>query len=367
VTVLPWLGWLLTAAAIAYQWAAVRALSAHLRQPRPSPITRPGMSVLKPLCGAEPGLAENLAATLAQAYPTFQVVVGVASPEDSALAALPPLGFELVVNGDVHGANLKISNLLNMLPSASQPVVVFADSDVRPDPGWLDDIAAALEEPAAGMVTSLYVGRPDATLWSRLGAMAINHGFLPSALVARRLGRVDGCFGATMALPRDYLTRIGGLEPLAEVLADDWRLGAMVRQAGRSIALTARPVDLMVGETDLPSLLAHEIRWGRTVAAVDRWGHLGSIMTQPLAVGLLGVACGAGPWPLLAGLVARAWAIRAQEKILKLAPAPLGLLALREGLSLVVFFAACLGRSVLWRGRRYRIRRDGTLEFASNG
>ena len=67
---------------------------------------------------------------------------------------------------------------------------------------------------------------PVEGLWSRLGAMGVNHGFFPSALVARALGRRDGCFGATIALQRQTLDAVGGLAPLRDILADDWALGA---------------------------------------------------------------------------------------------------------------------------------------------
>ncbi|HIJ62747.1 MAG TPA: glycosyltransferase, partial [Rhodospirillaceae bacterium] len=304
-------------------------------------------------------------------YPGLQVICGVARADDPAAAAvgelaaaLPEADLTLVVDDRRHGCNLKVGNLLNMVERLRHPLVVIADSDVHAYPGYLDDLAAGLAAPGTGLVTSLYIGRPTATLWSRLGALAINHGFLPSALVARALGRRDGCFGATMALPREVLDAIGGLAPLADILADDWALGAAVRRAGYGIALAARPVDLTVDEPDLRSLLAHEIRWGRTIAAVDRPSYIASVITQPVAVAALAAAVGGAPWLglLAAAAVVRWWAVRSEEAALGLAKAPAALLVLREVLNFLVFVAACSGRSVWWRGKRFRVRPDGTLE-----
>ena len=358
-------------AGLAYQLAAALLVRRFMAAPRPVPGPRPAVSVLKPLCGGEPGLADNLRSLLAQDYPGLQVVCGVARADDPAAAVvrdlaagLPEADLTLVVDDRRHGSNLKVGNLLNMADRIRHPLVVIADSDVHAYPGYLDDLAAALAAPGTGLVTSLYIGRPTAGLWSRLGALAINHGFLPSALVARALGRRDGCFGATMALPRDVLEAIGGLTPLADMLADDWALGAAVRRAGHGIAVAARPVDLTVDEPDLRSLLAHEIRWGRTIAAVDRPSYIASVITQPVALAALAALVGGAPWlALLAAAAAvRWWAVRTEEKALGLAPAPAALLVLREALNFLVFVAACSGRSVWWRGKRFRVRPDGTLE-----
>ena len=356
------------AGVIFHLWAA-RLVRRFVTAPRPTAAQRPPASVLKPLCGDEPGLADNLRAVCRQDYPEIQVVCG-ARRGDTALAVAEAVGREfpavalaVVADDRRHGANLKVGNLLNMLPYARHDLLVIADSDVRAGPGYLDDVAAAFADPGVGLVTCLYVGHPAAGLWSRLGAMGINHGFLPAALAARALGRRDGCFGATMALRRRLLDEIGGLEPLADKLADDWALGAAVRVSGRAIALTARPVDLIVHEPDLGSLLGHEIRWGRTIAAIDRPSYLASVLTQPLVFAALATAVGGAPWAAMLAVAAagRWWAIRREEKALGLPPAPLFLLILREVLSFAVFVAACCGRTVSWRGQRLRLRRDGTL------
>lgn len=360
-------------AGIIYQWAAVRQLRRFLESPRRVPAVRPTVSLLKPLCGSEPHLVENLRSFCRQAYPAAQIVCGVADAADPALAAVEEATIALaadrkaiVVDPRRHGCNLKIGNLLNMLPHAVGEVLVIADSDVRVTPDYLDDVVAPLADPTVGLVTCLYVGRPADGLWSRIGAMGINHGFLPSALVARAVGREDGCFGATMALRRNTLDAVGGLAPLRDTLADDWALGAAVRRNEQRITLAARPVDIIVHEPDFGSLLAHEIRWGRTIAAVDRTSYMASVITQPVALAALAALLGAAAWPyigvLLAAGVVRLWAIRAEERALALPRADLPTLALRELLSFVVFLVACCGRSVRWRGRRFTIRRDGTLE-----
>ncbi len=376
-----WLSLLLAAAAGAgclYQVAAALLVRRFAGRTPPVPVARPPVSVLKPLCGAEPGMAESLTSCLRQDYPQFQLVFGVADPADPALAVVAGLPsseeaeIATVVDATPHGRNLKVGNLLNMWPAASHDIIVIADSDIRVGPHYLDDVVAPFADPAVGVVTCLYVGEAAAGVWSRLGALGINHGFLPSAVLARAIGRKDGCFGATMAVRRPVLERAGGLAALADVLADDWVLGDLVRKSGLGIALAARPVGIMVDEPGFKALFTHEVRWGRTIAAVDRPSYLASVITQPVALAALAVLLG----PALVGTgsaagvlavfgiacLCRLWAVRAEEIALGLPRAGLGLLAVREILSFVVYVVASCGRTVVWRGRRFVVRHDGTLD-----
>jgi len=364
---------LLVAAGCLYQAAAAWQVRCFAAGPRPRPGTRPPVSVMKPLCGDEPGLAAALASGLAQDYPAFQVVFGADDPADPALAVVaalppPPPGGEVTVVTGPTGPqrNRKVANLLAMWPRVRHEVVVVADADVRVDPAYLDDLVAPLADPRVGVVTSLYVAHPGAGRVSRLAALGINHGFLPSALVARALGREDGCFGATIAIRRAVLEQGGGLAALADLLADDWALGAIARRQGLRIALSARPVEILVNESGWRALFQHELRWARTIAAIDRKGALASVVTQPVALALLGVLLSGGTVPalLLLGLAAgvRLAAVRAEEAALGLPRCGLGDLALREILSFAVYAVASAGRTVVWRGRRFVVRRDGTLE-----
>jgi len=357
-------------AGLIYQAASALAVRKFMATPVPVPRRRPPVSVLKPLCGADPGLEAHLVALLRQGYPDLQLICGVADERDPAVAVVrrvmaqnPDADIELVIDPTRRGSNLKIGNLINMMRAVRHELLVIADSDVAPHDGYLDQAVAPFADPKVGLVTFLYVGKPLPDTASRLGAIGINHGFLPSALVARLMGRADGCFGATMALPAALLRRIGGLEAVADMLADDWVLGALVRREGLKIAVAPRPVALTVAETDLQSLFDHEVRWGRTIAAIDRASYIASVITQPVALALLAVLIGGWRWlALLAAAAAiRIWVVRAQERALDLPNGSVVDLLLRDLLSFVVFVTACCGNTVLWRGKRFTVGSDGKL------
>jgi len=353
-----------------YQAAATWAVHRFMAGMVTPPLRRPPVTVLKPLCGADPALEAHLVGLLRQGYPDLQVICGVAAEDDTAIpvvrrvmAQFPKADISLVVDLTHHGNNLKVANLINMLPSARHDLLVIADSDVAAHDGYLDQAVAPFDDEEVGIVTFLYVGRPVAGLASRLGAAGINHGFLPSALVARLLGRHDGCFGATIALPASLLAEIGGLAPFQDAIADDWALGAAVRALGRKIVVAGRPVEMIVAEANGSALFAHEVRWGRTIAAIDRISYIASVVTQPVMLALLASLLGGWKFlPLLgAALLARVTAVRLQEQAFSLPSLALKDLLLRDLLSFVVLLTACFGRTVLWRGKRFRVERDGTL------
>ena len=104
---------------------------AGFRRPPPAstPTTWPDVSILKPLCGAEAQLSENIETYFNQDYPgKIQFVFGVQDPADSAIPVVkslieryPGLDLQLVVNGATHGGNRKVSNLINMGQVARHP------------------------------------------------------------------------------------------------------------------------------------------------------------------------------------------------------------------------------------------------------
>ncbi len=332
-------------------WWAVRRFRAAAT---PRLGARPGVTVLKPLHGDEPLLEQALASVCAQDYPLFQVVFGVQSPADPALAVVarlqrrfPACDIAVVVDAAGHGMNRKVGNLMNMIAAARHDVLVISDSDVHCLPDFLGHVVDTLAQPGTGLVTTLYTGLPArGALAARLGASWISHTFLPGAILARRLGRQD-CLGATMALRRETLHDVGGFAALVDHLADDHVLGRLVQAAGLAVRLAPTVPATTVPETELPALLRHELRWARTLRAL-----------VPVPFALSG---GAG-WAL--ALFLTAWAARGAtargiDRALCLPPAArasVWLLPLRDLMSVVVMVASYGGNRVEWRGHVLRAR-----------
>jgi len=69
--------------------AVIAAVATHLRRLPKSAAVQPPITVLKPLCGAEPGLHANLRSFCLQNYPRFEIIFGVRDAADPACASAP--------------------------------------------------------------------------------------------------------------------------------------------------------------------------------------------------------------------------------------------------------------------------------------
>ena len=373
---LVFLGWACLAASVAgllYLMVSVAAMRIIRNRPRRSGDATP-VTVLKPLKGADAELYDNLRSFCVQEYAQFQIVFGVADPDDAAIAVVqrliaefPRRDLTLVVGDAEPAANRKVANLMNMLPAARYPLLIISDSDMRVMPDYLGVVAPLLAAPDVGLVTCLYRGVPAGSgLWSRLACLHVNHGFLPQAAVGEILHTGDGAFGATLALSRNTLDAIGGLEAVADQLADDHALGAAVRRIGRTIVLAPVLVDNVILEPTLTALFRHELRWARTVRLLAPAGYAGSVITYPVALAVLALLLHPAPWSvygLIAALAVRTATVWLGDRVLGLPATPVYLIPLRDGLSFAVFIASFFARSVAWRDRRYRIARGGRLSL----
>jgi len=355
-----------------YSIMATVALWRFTRRPTPAATAAPPVTVLRPLFGDEPELYQNLASVCAQTYGGgVQTIVGAREASDVALDIArhvqgdwPDKDITVISNPTLHGTNRKISNLINLSAQAHGDVIIIADSDVRFPPEAFDAIVAALEQPQVGLIYCLYRGRPTTSLWSALAAMDINIRFAPSVVVGQALG-ANPCLGPAMALRADVLQEIGGLERLADYLADDYELGRAVRQAGYRVACPQLVIDHVFPETSFKEVFVHELRWSRTVRLVQPAGYFGSVITHFLALALIGAAFTGFSVPALIMLGGLAAFRLIQAHILcRLMAADrrgLWLFPLRDLLSFAVFVVGAFGNRIEWRGVLSNVARDGTM------
>ncbi|HWT36693.1 MAG TPA: bacteriohopanetetrol glucosamine biosynthesis glycosyltransferase HpnI, partial [Paraburkholderia sp.] len=331
------------------------------------------VSVLKPLCGAEPRLFENLATFCEQTHPCFEVICGVSRADDPAIAvvhqlqsAYPHCQISLVVDPRVHGTNLKVSNLINLAQWARHDVFVLADSDIAVERDYLERVCAPLADPQAGIVTCLYRAKGIAGFWSRVGAQFINEWFVPSVRIAHAFGSTRFGFGATLALRRATLERMGGFERLSNTLADDYWLAEHVRELDLATVLSPVVVETDVTESTLAALWDRETRWLRTIRSVNRAGFAFLFVT----ITLPWIVCGASlafalhgapvhaavPVALVAAAVTGVCARVVLHAMMSGEPnmfrRDLALMPVRDVLLFAQWMAGSFGSTVVWRGVR---------------
>lgn len=341
----------------------------------------PPVTVLKPLCGAEPGLYENLRSFCKQDYPEFQIVFGVRDLADPALSVVerllvefPSLPIDVVVNPQQHGSNCKISNLINMIARARHDVLAMADSDACVGPDYLSTVTAPLLDHNVGLVTCLYRGVPTQHICSRLGAMYINEWYMPSVLVAWLFGYQGYASGQTLCLRRDTLQAIGGLQAMANHLAEDHRLGEMVRGSGLRIVLSPYVLKAEHHEPNLDSLTRHEVRWMRTIRVLRPRSFRVIFLSFSLPLAILGIML-TGVEPSLS---TTAWALFGTTVIARLLVhfvhrlrgdrsllSDLWLLPARDLLIWWVWCRSFFSSRVTWRGSEFEVDANGIMRRLS--
>ena len=347
------------------------------RMPKESRPRLPPLTILKPLCGAEPSLYENLRSFCEQDYPEFQIVFGVLDPSDAALSVLerlvaefPSLPIDVVINSQQHGGNRKTSNLINLLAQAQHDVLVMADSDARVGPDYLKTVSAPLLDREVGLVTCIFRGIAIPRLWSRLGAMYINEWYMPSVLLARLFGHQGYVSGQTICLRRETLQAIGGLQAIADHLADDHQLGERVRGLGLRIVLSHYLPTVEHHEASFHSLHRHELRWMSTIRILRPRSFRLIFFTFSLPLAALGIVLNAADpvfstaaWALFEfSVVARltlygVYRLRDDRSLLS----DLWLVPVRDLLICWVWWRSFFTSRVTWRGREFDVDARGIM------
>ncbi|MGB0575857.1 MAG: bacteriohopanetetrol glucosamine biosynthesis glycosyltransferase HpnI [Alphaproteobacteria bacterium] len=357
----------------------VLVFSRKIRRPITSSNDLP-VTVLKPICGMEYELAENLRSFCRQDYGEHQVVFGVRENSDPAIPTIeavikefPDRDISLVIDDQIIGTNYKISNLANMAKIAKHDVFVISDSDMRVSTDYLQRVTSPLADSKVGASTCLYSGTAAKGLASRLGVMFVNDWFLPSALIPTMFGKLRFCFGATMAVRRDVLEGFGGFPALADYLADDYMLGKFVVEQGYDVALVPYVVENVILEEDLKGVFFHEIRWARTIRSVQPGGYAASITTEILPLSLF-AAFGAftmgASAPMSLMLIAIALGMRTLlhyavcRGLTSRKSCGAWLIPVRDMLSFAVRIYSFCGTKVLWREREFVVLADNRLKVA---
>lgn len=354
--------------------AAQRFVARRERRPPPNPAAV-SFSVLKPLSGHEPELAENLRSFFALDYDDCEILFAARDTDDPALAVAQDLGryhpippSRVLVAGDPPCPNLKVHSLAAMTRSSSCDVLVISDSDIRAGPSLLADLATEFQNPGVGVVTCPYRAVSGRSPWSRLEALGMNTEFWSGVLAAQLLAPMDFAVGPTMAIRRSCLEAIGGWNAFRDFLAEDFQLGRRARLAGYDVRLGTHVVEHRIGSQGLKANLGHRLRWRRSTRRSRPIGYWGEIFANPLPWALvLPVAASGAAWSwwllgacavfrLLAAIVVGRYALR-DTRFLRYC----WLLPIQDTLSLAVWVAGVFGKHVTWRDRTYVLTRDGRL------
>src|SRR5260370_2215414 len=304
----------LLAGSLVYCVWVMTAARRYLAAPLP-PAGKPSfISVIKPLCGCDEGLEENLRSFFVQDYPDFEVLLAVHRENDPAVVVAEKVIGEfagriparLIVTGESPIPNAKSYSLNRLVREARHELLVMGDSDVRGRPDLLKHLAREFEEPCVGLITCPYRAIGGRSIWSRLEALGMNTELLGGVLVARMLEGMKFALGCTVAVRRNVLEQMGGFAYLQEFLAEDFVLGHRAAELGHEVLLSSAIIEHRIGSQSMLHNLSHRLRWARSTRRSRPAGYWGQIFTYPLPLALLLWATDGAAWPaVLLALVLR--------------------------------------------------------------
>ena len=204
----------------------------------------PVTAVICPCKGSELGLEDNLKAITQFDYPSYEIYFSLATSLDPALKVIERVKaaskrpVHIVIAGPPEECGEKVYNLrraVESLPADKFEVIVFTDSDVRLNRGWLTKLVAPLQDARIGATTAYRWMIPSRSIGQGGFASAMASAW--NAAVATMLGKEKDnfCWGGGTAIRRRTFDDAQVLEFWNGAVSDDFALTNALNQAGKPI------------------------------------------------------------------------------------------------------------------------------------
>lgn len=336
----------------------------------------PPISLLKPLCGAEPELEQCLESFFVQQYPVYEILFAVRTEDDPAVAVVnrlrsryPRIPVSMILTGEPPYANAKVYSLERMALVTNHELLVITDSDTSVAPDYLRAMAREFASPRVGAVTNLYRGVGGGDLWSRLEALGMSTELMAGVVVAGGMEGMKFTLGPSMAIREKALRDIGGFGAMKDYLADDFVLGNWAAAAGWRVELSTHVVNHHASNEGFARTFFHRLRWNRSARFSRPAGYVGQGFTYGSGWAILLFLVSPAPWSFailclaLTLRVVLAWQVGGLLLSDSFVRRRLWLVPLQDLLSLASWIGGFTGREILWRNERYRLLNGGRFEL----
>ncbi len=323
------------------------------------------VSILKPVCGLDDELEENLLSFTNLRGMRYEVVVSAEEWEVPALEVVrrvmrahPEAPFRIVVDdGSRTGVvNRKVERLIAAARAASGDVFFINDSNARVGPDDLARTLAAFDDPRVGCVSNVFTGAGAQSLGATIESLHLLSFVAPGAVLAAA-AKTPCVVGKSMAIPRRVHDAIGGFERFRRVLAEDQAIGMAVREAGYAVALSPVVVRNVVVDRSVKRAVDRQVRWNKIRYSFSHALYAAELILNPLPFALA-AAFFAPAFPLLV-LLARWLQVALLNRTLRagLSWKQLAAVPLLDALMLYAWLIPFFSNEVTWRGYRARLGR----------
>lgn len=350
-----------------------------------NPSTPLPLSMIVPIKGTDAHTEEHLNALVSSTLDSeVEYLFAMESEDDPAYAVCqrvithhPERLVRIVITGPAGVRMGKQHNLAVALGEARYEAIGSMDADVLAAPDTLAAALHALNAPCAGVVYCLPCYQGPGPAGGALVALYTNYYFAPNmgALALRR--NQEFIIGSLWLTTKATLIKIGGLEQFGATVSDDGAIGRAVATIGRSNTLLPRTVRIPYEKENLWGGARHLLKWLAMLRAEGppiyliillSWhpilwaalGLVGMVLLRPSNPVYLVIAV-AGLLGAIAFRVVTAYQLDRWVYYQRSGFRPFLLIPYEMVAVPILFGIGLFRRTIVWRGQRYRIGRQGAI------
>lgn len=268
---------------------------------------RPFVSLIRPVCGADPMERETLASSFALDYPDYEILFCAPCESDPSvtlvndlIAENPQKPARLLIGETALTGNPKLNNLFKGVEQARSPWLVMTDSNLMLPPDYLDALLDCWTR-GVGLVSAPPVGSRPESFWASVEAAFLNTNQARWQMAIDSLG-FGFAQGKTLFWRRDILEEAGGLVALGRELAEDVASTKSIRAQGFRVRLPRKLFAQPLGQRDRAPVWQRQLRWSRLrLEGFPIFFALEVFQGILPPLGLLSILCALGfasPWTL---------------------------------------------------------------------
>ena len=253
------------------------------------------VSVIKPIWGLDENALDNFRSFCEQDYPgPYEIIFCAENRNDpcipvirKVIRAYPGKDIRLTFSDPEDKRWFgKVKNMIAGLDESKYEVIVFSDSDVSVSNTFIRQVAGSLMDRETGLVYCPPVSSGARDWKAAMLNMAVNENTM-NVILLHRLGTSAEAVGTTMALRREVIEKVGGLEPIGRQVTDDLPLARAVHKQGYKIRLLNEPVRVFHPHDTFTGWWKHMVRWMvmiRRYMPLTAWA---GILDMPLLLSLV--------------------------------------------------------------------------------
>merc|ERR1712038_2232867 len=206
-----------------------------------------GVSIIKPLCGPEENLFQNLETFFTLDYEKYEILFCIQDLDDSdsykfiksLMEKYPDVEVRVFRGGESVGVNPKINNMLPAYKAARYELILVSDSGIKMKEDTLTDMVDAMKEDI-GLVHQMPFTCDGAGLPSTLEKVFFGTFHARIYLSAALVG-INCATGMSALMRKELLDKAGGFEAFGCYLAEDFFFAKCITEQNYKLAISSQP------------------------------------------------------------------------------------------------------------------------------